>query len=302
MRAAWVTGTSGFVGGRLAERLAAAGWRVVKGRARYGEVPAPTPAPGSVVFQVGGLAGGRRPAADFHAANCALPVALYELAARRGCGGFVFVSSAKVLGEICPQPADESAPRRPVGAYAESKSLAEERLCAAHRRRGLPLAIVRPPLVYGPGARGGFRLLSRCLARGVPLPLANASGARSVVSVANLADALARVGERLPNAAPPQDMATWHVTDGEDLSTARLCRMLARHLGRGASLWCLPSPLRAAADRLLGEAVFTSAFAPLRLDDSALRQALDWRQPQSLEEGIRDAARWFAKAAGGAGA
>lgn len=292
-RAAWVTGTSGFVGGHLAEHLASAGWRVVKGRARYGEVPAPMPAPASVVFHVGGLAGGRRPAAQFHAANCALPVALYQLAARRGCGGFVFVSSAKVLGEVCPQPAGEDALRLPLGAYAESKALAEERLGAAYQRHRLPLAIVRPPLVYGPGARGSFRLLLRCLARGVPLPLANAGGARSIISVANLADALARLGERLPCAVPQQAAATWHVTDGEDLSIAQLCRALARHLGRGALLWRLPSPLRAAA--------LASAFAPLRLDDSALREALDWQPPQSQEEGLRDAARWFAKAAGGAG-
>ena len=304
MRVAWVTGTSGFVGGALAQRLATASWRVTKGRARYGEVPAPIPAPASVVFHVGGLAGGRRPAADFHAANCALPVALYELAARRGCAGFVFVSSAKVLGEVCPQPAGEDAPRRPLGAYAQSKALAEERLCAAHRRHGLPLAIVRAPLVYGPGARGGFRLLLRCLARGVPLPLANASGVRSVVSVTNLTDALARLAERLPArlpaSAPPQDAAVWHVADGEDLSTAQLCQALARHLGRRALLWRLPSPLRAAAKRLLGEGMLTSAFAPFRLDDSALREAFDWRPPQSQEEGLREAAHSFAKASGGA--
>ena len=302
MRSAWVTGAGGFVGGHLARHLAGAGWRVSHVRARPGEALENTPKPADVVFHVGGLAGGRRSRADFLAANCALAVALYEAAVAADCRGFVFVSSAKVLGEVCVHPAAEDAPRAPVGAYAESKALAEERLLAARRRHGLPLAIVRPPLVYGEGVRGGFRLLLRGLARGAPLPLADATGLRSMVSVTNLTHALALLGVHMADAAktPSASAAIWHVHDGEDISTAALCQTLAERLRRPARLWRLPSPIRAAAARLGGDAALASAFAPLRLDDGALRRQHGWVPPQSRPEAICATVRWFTEAFGGA--
>ena len=227
-------------------------------------------------------------------------MALYEAAAAAKCRGFVFVSSAKVLGEICEVPVAEDAPRAPVGAYAESKALAEERLLAAQQRGGPPLVIVRPPLVYGAGVRGSFRLLLRCLARGVPLPLADAEGLRSMVSVTNLTHALALIGANMADATemPSEGAAIWHVHDGEDISTAALCRMLAARLRRPARLWRLPVPARAIAARLGRDAVLASAFAPLRLDDGALRRQHGWAPPQSRPEAFRATVRWFTEAVG----
>ena len=292
MRAAWLTGSSGFVGGRLARHLDGAGWRVARARVRFGGAPMPAPAADDVVFHVAGLAGGRRSRAAFLAANCELPVRLYEAAARRGCRGFVFVSSAKVLGASLVSPASEDAPRQAAGAYAESKARAEERLLAAHARHGLPLAIVRPPLVYGPGARGHFRLLLWCVARGVPLPLADADGLRSLVSVANLAAVLEVVGAALGDARQ-RGARIWHVADGEDVSTAALCRDLAGHLGRHAALWRLPGPVRTGAERVVGPGPFASAFTPFRLDDGALRREHGWSPPQSRDQALRETVRAF---------
>ncbi len=226
------------------------------------------------------------------AANRDLTLALYERASAAGARGFVFLSTSKVLGEHSADPAGVTERRRPIGAYAESKAAAEEALLAAHGRRRLPLTIIRPPLVYGPGVTANFGKLLGCLWRGIPLPLANARGRRSLVAVDNLVDALAAVASRPDGDI---DARIWHVTDGHDLDVATLCRALAAKLGRHARLWQAPRSLLTTAIRLGGHApdLLTSLFAPFRLDDGALRQSLGWVPPQSLDAALGETARWF---------
>ena len=333
--AAWITGASGFIGGHLVERLKQAGWRVAEVSYRGG--PSEWPAADDVVFHLGGVAhrhtgaatltaanrelavdlyrhagaatltaANRELAVDLYrhagaatlmAANCELTVELYRRAQRAGCRGFVFVSTAKVLGDAGEAPFTPAAPRRPMGVYAESKALAEERLLALHERGGPPLAIVRPPLVYGAGAKANFKMLARAVATGLPLPFAGATGPRSFVSVANLVDALANIGTALHN----QDAARlWHVADGEDIDVATLCRRLGAKLGRPARLWPLPRSVFDAVARLSGgygisSGLVASLFQPFQLDDSALREELGWSPPQTLDAALQDVADWLSR-------
>lgn len=63
---------------------------------------------------------------------------------------YVYLSSASVYAEG-PRPLTEDGPRDPMlGAYSEDKIAAEDFLFEAHRRGRFPVAIVRPPYVYGP--------------------------------------------------------------------------------------------------------------------------------------------------------
>ena len=291
---AWITGASGFIGGHLVSRLKQAGWRVIEMRCRAEW--ADSPAPGDMVFHLGGIAHRRATSVDaLMTANCQLTVDLYRRAQRVDCQGFIFLSTAKVLGDGGAMPFASTAPRRPHGAYAESKTRAEERLLAMHDRGGPPLAIVRPPLVYGPGAKANFRLLARSLALGLPLPFADAYGKRSFVSVVNLADALATIGAALPDR---NEARVWHVADGEDIDVATLCRALASKFGRQARLWPVPRSLFDAAARLSGgfgisRDLVASLFEPFQLDDSALREELGWSPPQTLDAALEQTAAWF---------
>ena len=204
------------------------------------------------------------------------------------------------MANAAAQPVAETAPRRPVGAYAESKARAEEALLSACADARLPLAVVRPPLVYGPGARGQLQWLSRCLARGLPLPLRDATAPRSRVAVANLADALVLLGAliadepRDPRPAP----SIWHVTDGEDRSTADFCHALAMALGRSARLWRLPGLALAARSRA-GAGPLVGAFAPFRLDAERLGRECGWTAPQTPAAALAEMARLAAASLGG---
>ncbi len=69
---------------------------------------------------------------------------------RRGVRRLVHCSTTGVLGVTGERPAGEDAPTRPTNVYEATKALAET---AARDGwgRGLPVAIARPGLVYGPG-------------------------------------------------------------------------------------------------------------------------------------------------------
>lgn len=223
------------------------------------------------------------PLAEFRRVNVAGTRRLAEQAAAAGVRRLVFVSSVKVNGDNSPgRPFTDADPPAPPDAYGLSKHEAEMALAAVAAATGLETVVVRPPLVYGPGAAGNFRVLLDAVRRGLPLPLAAVRNRRSLVFVGNLVDALALCAEH-----PAAAGRTYFVRDGEDVSTAQLFRLLARALGRPARLWPLPPALLRAAATLLGRtAAADRVLGSLQVDDGALRLSLGWRPPFTLAEGL----------------
>ena len=290
---ALINGASGFVGGHLSRALQCAGWVV---SARRPPTPPPADKPpyaGRVVFHLAALAhraGGRHHRRLWLSVNRDLAVREYEAAAAAGASGFVFVSSAKVLGEASATPLAEDAPHAPEGIYAESKHLAERALRDAHERLRLPLAIVRPPLVYGAGVKAGFRVLLSAVERWPVLPLGAATAPRSMVSVRNLCSFLRQLGAHL------EGCTTWHVTDGEPVSAKELVARLARAMRRRVLVPRLPVACLLGGAALAGQRRGVGTLLrPFLLDDGAARRALGWRPPQSLEEALAETAQWHLK-------
>jgi nucleoside-diphosphate-sugar epimerase len=90
---------------------------------------------------------------------------LLEAAARAGVRRFVHTSTVGVHGHVERPLADESAPIAPGDIYQATKAEAEALALEYHRRRGLPVAVVRPGAIYGPGETR-FLKLFRAIARG----------------------------------------------------------------------------------------------------------------------------------------
>lgn len=299
-----VTGASGFVGGPVCRHLLAAGHRVVAA-VRRDDAFLPLEAEARRVQSLdpdtdwrAALKGcdavihlaarahvmqdrAADPLALFRRVNRDGAVRLAEQAASAGVGRFVFVSSVKVNGDQTalgrPFRADDIP--APVDAYGVSKAEAEAALAGIATRTGLSLAVVRPPLVHGPGAKGNLAALMAVLERGLPLPLGAIDNRRSLVGVDNLADALAfLVG------SPAQ--GRFLVRDDEDVSTPELIRRLARGLGRPARLVRMPVALLRLAAGMLGKAgAVTRLAGSLQVDDAPLR-ALGWAPPVALDDGL----------------
>jgi nucleoside-diphosphate-sugar epimerase len=226
---------------------------------------------------------------EYRRANTAGTARLAELAHAARVRRFVFVSTAKVLGEASPsgRPFTDDDPPAPSGPYALSKAQAERALERLAEDGTMRVVSVRPPLVYGPGVGANFLRLMHTVARGWPLPLGAIANRRSMVYVGNLADAIAAVLEN-PNASGP-----CLVSDGEDVSTPELVRRVAAALDRPARLIPVPPALFFAAGALLGRRADVErllgdfAVVPTRLI------SLGWRPPYSLAQGLVATVDWF---------
>jgi nucleoside-diphosphate-sugar epimerase len=298
-----VTGSTGFIGRSLAPRLVSEGFRV---RCAV-RVPSTVPA-GAEISVVGDI--GKHPQwgaalqgvdAIVHLAGIAHHKArteaygvvnvdgtrlLAEAAINAGVGRLIFVSSIAVNGDVSPQrPLREDDAPRPTSAYGLSKQYAEQDLIEAASGRGMGWCIVRPPLVYGPGASGNFQRLMQLIARGWPLPLGAATAKRSFIALDNLISVLITVLQ-----APRAHNQLFLASDGEDVSTADFVRCLARHMGVDIRLIAASPRLVRAAAALLGRPGDASKlFDPLQIDSSRLCESLSWRPVVTLDEGLRRA-------------
>jgi nucleoside-diphosphate-sugar epimerase len=306
-----VTGATGFVGSALVERLAHDGMPV---RACVRRADARVPAGvetvrieglSAQVDWTGALAGvtavvhaaarvhvmqdtASDPLAEFRRVNVAGTLRLAEQAAAAGVKRFVFVSSIKVNGEATepgrPFFADDTP--APIDPYGVSKMEAEQGLREIARATGMEVAIVRPPLVYGPGVKANFRAMMSALRRGLPLPLGAIHNARSLVALGNLVDLIVTC-----IAHPGAANQTFLVSDGEDLSTTQLLRRMGRALGRPARLIPVPAALlRLGAGALGRGAVAQRLCGSLQVDISKTKELLAWRAPLSVDEGLLKAA------------
>ena len=315
-----VTGGSGFIGAHLLAALAARGDRVRcllrpgSDRSRLPAavepvVTADLTAPGALerlvrdcdaVVHLAGLTrswSGRelqRVNRDGTAAVCAAVARMHPAP-----GQIVMVSSQAAAGPSCGRrPRREQDPPAPVTAYGRSK-LAAERVRLRYPR--LPITVLRPPAVYGPGDRDVFAYF-RLVRAGVRPELVPA-GRLSMAYASNLTDALLLLLDRPQRAGH----RLYHVADRGSVTMSAVARRIAAAYGRPtlrlpvpqAALAVAGLPL-AAAGRLLRRDLLLSrdklreiAQPSWVLDTTRIRDELGYQPRVSTCDGIRRTARWY---------
>jgi nucleoside-diphosphate-sugar epimerase len=218
-------------------------------------------------------------------ANVDFARACAEAASGAGVKRFIFMSSVGVHGGASGAQAFRAdsvfAPHTP---YSQSKADGEMALTEAVGGTGMALTIIRPPLVYGPGAPGNFGALMRAVKRGWPLPLGAVTGnRRSYIAIDNLVDLIVTCLDH-PGAANQAFL----VSDGEDLSTADLLQRLGSAIGRPARLLPLPVGAIALGTKLLGKPdMFQKLCGSLQVDMNKTVKSLGWCPPIGVDEGLR---------------
>lgn len=281
-----VTGASGFVGRNLVAALSAVRRPFVALGHEAGDADGATDWSATLadVRAVVHLAGRHTGDPEVFDRDVEMTLNLARQAAAHGVERFVFLSSIKVNGERTePGHAfSETDLPGPADPYACSKLRIEQGLGDL----GLPVTVIRAPLIYGPGVNGNFRRLMHAVERGWPLPLAAVENQRSMVAVGNLCDFIMRVLDD-----PGAVGETYVLADGEDMSTAELLRRLARSLNRPSRLFPVAPGLVEGSLRLAGMGgVADRLMCDLRVDIGKARR-LGWAPPLSFDDGLATVSR-----------
>ena len=222
--------------------------------------------------------------ADYFHINASATIRLAEVASEMGVKHFIFISSVKVNGEGggTHTPYKHSDPVEPKGDYAESKAEAERLLMELAERSDLTISIIRPPLVYGPGAKANFATLMK-LSRFLPaFPTDSNSGRRSLVSIWNLCDLIKTLIH-----FGPKKSAVYLVSDDSDCCTYELLQFMA--IGHKRNIVGLPIPLsflRVALSLIGKHSTYLKVFGGLQVDIEHTKSTLNWRPLHDTKEGI----------------
>lgn len=298
-----VTGASGFVGRHVAPALAREGWSVrpaIRSPQGMGdEVVIESIGPDTDwkaalegVDAVVHLAARVHHKHEEHAVqlyrnvNIAGTLHLARSAATAGVRQFIFVSTVLVHGRTNEgrAPFSEDDILTPRGLYGMSKAAAEAGLRTLARDSDMKISVIRPPLVYGAGAKGNFALLTRAVSLGLPLPFAAIHNHRAFLAVQNLSSFILR---RLAHPDPASNFEIFLVADKEQVSTPEFIERLARASGKSPRLFGMSPELLGSLLGVLGrQDTHDSLIGSLELNVSKAI-ATGWQPQVSLDEGLR---------------
>ncbi|MEP4485630.1 MAG: NAD-dependent epimerase/dehydratase family protein [Halioglobus sp.] len=236
MKRSLVTGATGFIGRALCNALFERGDNVVATSLHGGALSSELPVQAldlskkesldpsllrdvDCVYHLAGIAHQFANLETYQAVNVQATLALAAAASAAGVKQFVFLSSVKAMGFESTNSASAEADVSEISAdtdpYGWSKQYAEQQLLANFANDVMRIHIVRPALVYGPGAKGNLATLMRTsrFSLGRP-PL---GGVRSMIALSDLVALLMQL-----EPSESHGFQTWIATDNEQYSARRL--------------------------------------------------------------------------------
>lgn len=310
-----VTGATGFIGSRLAERLATEQGADVTGIGRelgrvawlgergvklapvdLGDTAAMERAVQGkeVVFHAAAVLDADAKMAQ--AVNVEATERLVRLAAQAGVRRVVHVSTVgvydmadrAVVGEQTPLALDHPA------TYPRTKARAEKRAFELAVEAGVEVAAVRPSMVYGPGQGIWTTTMFRNVCEGKPVFLGDGSYGFNPVYLDDVVDALIRCASA-PGAAGEAFNVSSGVTTWADFM-GRYGALCGRE-PKGLPVWLAKAMVL--ANKLPGvrtpidQGFIEMATSNKRFPVEKAREVLGWEPTVGLDEGMERTARWL---------
>ena len=162
----------------------------------------------------------------YYKVNTELTIALAKKAKAEGVKQFIFLSSASVYGDGAQIGKDKmintDTPVAPANLYGDSKVKAEKGLTKLMDSK-FYVAILRPPMIYGKGAKGNYGVLQK-FAKKLPI-FPKVQNKRSMCYIGNLVELVRLIIDN-------GDSGIFWPCNKEDSNTSELVKMIAAVHGK----------------------------------------------------------------------
>lgn len=228
----------------------------------------------------------------FRQVNVQGSIQLAKQALEKKVKRFIFISSIGVNGAVTENfPFSETDIPKPHADYAVSKFEAEHALIELFKNTSIELVIIRPPLVYAADAPGNFARLLKLVSMNLPLPFASVNNRRSFVSRENLVDFIECCISH-PNAKDELFL----VSDTQTISTKQLVTALREGMGKKPNLFYMPNFVMKFAAVCIGkQKLYEQLFSSLEVDSSKAQTLLGWRPPLDITLSLQQVGRAYNK-------
>ncbi len=222
---------------------------------------------------------------EYFRVNRDLTLELANAAKGNGARHFIFLSTIKVFGmdagdspiegDVSPLSLSLSPP---ADAYGRSKLEAELGLKKLESK-DFKVSIIRPPLIYGPGAKGNLLKLMVAIQKTKLLPLGGIHNRRSMIFADNLVALIDLIIDKMP-------AITITPADQPVISTTQLVEVLSRTINAGKKLTTIPAFLRPLI-RMIKPGFYYRLFGSLEVVPHPDLEKLGYKQKFSVNEGLR---------------
>lgn len=203
----------------------------------------------------------------YYSVNTELTAATAEKAKADGVKQFIFMSSAIVYGNSAPigksKVITSDTPVSPANCYGDSKVQAEIRLRKLEDDN-FKVVILRPPMIYGKGCKGNYRLLVK-IANKIPI-FPYVKNERSMIYIENLCEFVRLMIKN-------KESGTFFPQNSEYSNTAELVKTIAAAHGKkirliGGFTWALKllSPFTELVNKAFGNLVYDKALSEYKQD------------------------------------
>lgn len=216
--------------------------------------------------------------AFYYKINTDLTVDTAKKAKADGVKQFVFMSSAIVYGDSAPigktKVITKDTPVNPANFYGDSKVQAEKGILPLNDD-SFKVCVLRPPMIYGPGSKGNYPVLSK-LAQKLPV-FPKVNNQRSMLYIENLAEFIRLMVEN-------EEQGIFWPQNAEYSNTTDLVQMIAKAHGKKIAI--IPGFTWALKIMSHATGLVNKAFGSLSYDMELSRYKQDYRIAP-LDESIR---------------